>query len=158
MQVKLCLSAKTVADYRKELINKTRVELKCKSDSEAITHLFPVENKKAREAARLEISSTSLALTQLLNLLWPSEDIRLLMVNDPDISAAVVNSDLIAWNTAFQSFCLSGSVLATLVKSHSDLKRGMADDDNSNKRPRGECYKFKRGECTFGANCRFFHT
>ncbi len=75
----------------------------------AITHLFPVENKKAREAARLEINSTSLALTQLLNLLWPSEDIRLLMVNDPDISAAVVNSDLIAWNTAFQSFCLSGS-------------------------------------------------
>jgi hypothetical protein len=50
------------------------------------------------------------------------------------------------------------AVLATLVKSHSDLKRGMADDDNSNKRPRGECYKFKRGECTFGANCRFVHT
>lgn len=44
----------------------------------------------------------------------------------------------------------------------SDLKRALADGnsdqkpnvDNANKRPRGECYKFKRGECTFGANCR----
>jgi hypothetical protein len=75
----------------------------------ALAVLFPEGGKTTREKLRSSIESDTRAVMQMLTSLWPTEDIRLRMKNDDDLSAAFDRSDLIAWVRAFNKFCLNSS-------------------------------------------------
>ena len=96
----------SVADWRKQLIAKTREENKNCSEMQALSLLFPLANKRARETKRQLFASQSLQLMHNLNLLWPGDAMILEMEKNRAIQDASDALDLIAWEKAFTAFCL----------------------------------------------------
>jgi len=78
----------TCTSWRQELIADVRKTIPGCSSERALSLLFPSSAKKNREAKRNLIAAQSLELMQKLNLLWPSESLRIEMNNNLAIRKA----------------------------------------------------------------------
>ena len=108
----LATVSQTAEKYRAELISKTLKDYAeiCKGvESKAIELLFPSAEQKTRYLKRANIEGQAQAFLQCLMQLYPSEEIKLQMSLNEDLSRATEMIDLIAWTVAFEKFCVSNA-------------------------------------------------
>ena len=126
----VAVTDQTVLQYRDSLIASTIAADVPLSQASAVTAhagalavLFPEVGKTTREKIRAGIERDTRALLLMLTSLWPTEDIRLRLKNDRDLTAAFDQSDLIAWVRSFNKFCLnsSGNKLANAERAEKTL-------------------------------------